>query len=107
MSIFHLITLYLLTPLVLVVQPLRLLWGIYLLSRSSNGVYLNRPVLAISIFIKCLSLLLALYLYMNYGGGIVSLLTPSFSKFMILPFILYLMSELVARFIHKRPDETI
>jgi hypothetical protein len=107
MSLFHLISLYFLTPFVVVVQPLRILWGLYLLLRPPAGRYLNRPVLAISIFIKCLSLLLAFYLYRSFGKGGDSFLDSSFVQFMTLPFILYLMSELVARFIHQHPGDKI
>lgn len=98
---------YLATIFVLVVQPVRILWGLYLLVKPPEGRYLNRAVLALSLFIKVMSLIMAGYFVTLFSTGGEYVFGPSSAKLMIPPFTIYIMSELVARFIHRRSDEQI
>lgn len=107
MGLIVLVTGYIAAALVLIVQPARIAWGLLLLTRPPKGRYLNRTVLALSLFIKATSLLLAGYMFYKFSPDSKGLFSPVAVKFMIPPFTLYLMSELVARFIYQHSDEQI
>lgn len=107
MEIFLLVVGYIAAFFVLLVQPVRLLWGLYMELVPPRDRYLNRSVLGISLFIKALSLLMAVYLIQLLGAVDHSLFEPDAMKFMIPPFMVYIMAELVARFIHHSSDQKI
>ena len=107
MEMVFLLAVYVATFFVLLVQPLRILWGIYLAIVPPKGRYLNRSVLGVSLFIKALSLFMAGYLVQAFGTGIHSLFEFHVMKLMLLPFIVYVMSELVARFVYRYSSEKI
>lgn len=107
MDDFLLVVGYIAAFFVLLVQPVRLLWGLYMELVPPKDRYLNRSVLGISLFIKALSLLLAVYLIQLLGGENHSLFDSDVMKFMIPPFMIYIMAELVARFIHHSSDQKI
>lgn len=107
MGIVLLLVMYVAALFVLVVQPVRILWGIYIALIPPKGRYLNRSVLGISLFIKVLSLLMAGYLAQHFGSGFQSLFETHVLKFMVLPFIIYVMSELVARFVYRQSSDKI
>ena len=107
MEMFILVTGGLALPFVFLVQPLRMLWGVYRIFYRPAGRYLNIQVLLISLFIKTLSLLFALYLYWQLSARGYGLTDRLLLNYMILPFIIYLMSELVARHMHRASNEPL
>lgn len=104
---FMTLVVYVVAVFVLIVQPLRLVWGMYTAIAPPKDRYLNYVILGISLFIKVVSLLLSGYIIHRFGSDVSIIVDFKLMKYMIIPFVIYVMSELVVRFIHCRSSDKI
>ncbi|MCW8828832.1 MAG: hypothetical protein OQK94_07250, partial [Gammaproteobacteria bacterium] len=101
MNMFVLVLGYLAIPFVFIVQPLRMAWCVYRLFRHPQRIYVNVVVVLISLFVKTLSLAMAFYYYSYHVSRGYALTDLLVLNYMIFPFIIYLMSELIARQMYR------
>lgn len=106
-DMFILVSGYMAIPFVFIVQPLRMAWGVYRLFRHPQREYVNVAVVLISLFVKTLSLAMAFYYYAYHASRGYALTDLLVLNYLIFPFIIYLMSELIARQMYRASDERL